>query len=165
MLTSAKFNADQHHGQQEEKNGIFTCTRPNCNICKSYLVPCDTFTMENGKQWEVKTHVTCRSKNVLYFQRCNFCTTVSNIGKTNDLRKRTNGHISSCRTGKGTDVFDKHVYQCNPCKRNNDNGNKEEGPYFKLWIIMEVDDYSKLLTYENYLHRCGYDTINRGKHE
>ena len=32
------------------------------------------------------------------------------IGKTNNLRKRMNGHISDSRHGNTTDKFDQHVY-------------------------------------------------------
>ncbi len=154
MLTSAKFSTNTY----VKENGIFHCNRSNCNICKDYLVECKSFAAENGFIWEIKSHITCHSMNVLYFQRCNYCNKVSNVGKTNNLRKRTNVHISSCRTGNGTDVFDKHVHQ-------HHEGKDEIGPYFKLWIFMEVGDPTKLLTYENYFHRRGFDTINRGKPE
>ena len=70
-----------------------------------------------------------------------------------------NVHISSCRLGETSDVFDKHVFSCN-------NGQVgPEGPFFKAWILMELDNTQKLLTYENHLQKCGYDTINYGKPE
>ena len=72
----------------------------------------------------------------------------------NSLRKRTNGHISCCRLGNSNDKFDNHVYKC---KKNDDE------PYFKLWVLMEVNDISKLLVYENHFHKRGMDTINKEK--
>ena len=69
-----------------------------------------------------------------------------------------NVHITSCRHGTGSDIFDQHVYQCN-------NGRQPEGPYFKLWVMMQLADATQLLTYENYFHRNGYDTLNYGKPE
>ena len=155
MLTSAKFNEAR---AENRPNGVFKCNRSNCDICKYYLQEGNTVTLENDITWEIRSHITCQSKNALYFQRCNFCTNVSNIGKTNILRSRTNNHISLCKSGKGTDVFDRHVYHCNK------DPNKS-GPHFKLWVLMELSDFSKLITYENYLHRIGGDTINRGKPE
>ena len=62
-----------------------------------------------------------------------------------------NNHISACRLGTSTDKFDNHVHNCND--------NKKE-PYFKLMILMEVNDINKLLTYEKSFHQKGYDTIN-----
>ena len=153
-LTSAKFISNTIPKQ----NGIFHCYRPNCDICNYYLISCKSFKTANGYEWEVRSHITCHSKNVIYFQRCNFCDYESNIGKTNHLRKRTNVHISSCRTGNGTDIFDRHVYHCHQ-------GKNKVGPFFKLWVFMEVDDDKKLLPYENYLQRRGFDTTNRGKPE
>ena len=154
LLTSAKFEEDQ---QKQKESGIFKCSDKKCKICKFYLQECREFKVENNVLWQVKSHLTCHSRNVIYFQRCNFCNKVSNIGKTNIFRKRTNNHISSCRRGSGTDIFDKHVFQCKK--------GKPDGPFFKIWIMMELDDFAKLLTYENHFHRLGYDTINRGKPE
>ena len=91
---------------------------------------------------------------MIYFQVCTGCKIVSNIGKTNDLRKRTNVHISSCRNGDSPDRFDNHVYAC----KKSDNE-----PYFNLWIFMEVNNVDKLLVYESYFHKKGYDTLNRDR--
>ena len=66
-----------------------------------------------------------------------------------------NNHISACRLGKSTDVFDNHVHKC--CYYNNSNNE----PFFKLTVMMEVNDVNKLLTYEKAFHQKGYDTINR----
>ena len=99
-------------------------------------------------------HITCNSKFVIYYQVCASCGIVSNIGKTNCLRKRMNVHISSCRLGNSNDVFDNHVFACKK-------DNKE--PYFKLWVLMEVNDIKKLLVYENYFHKRGMDTLNKEK--
>ena len=150
-LTRAKFDYDVIPSAQK---GIYKCHKLNCKICDLYLVECVEFKTANNEIWKVPTHITCNSKCVIYYQLCANCEIVSNIGKTNSLRKRTNGHISSCRLGNSNDIFDNHVFKC----KNND---KE--PYFKLWVLMEVNDISKLLVYENYFHKRGMDTINREK--
>lgn len=150
QLTSAKFDSSD---KIQNKKGIFKCKNPNCKICKLYLVECTSFKTAKGVIWEVPTFVTCNSKMVLYYQICMFCKTTSNIGKTNDLRLRTNNHISACRLGNSTDKFDNHVYHCNR--------EKKMEPYFKLMVLMEINDMNKLLVYENHLHKNGHDTINR----
>ena len=63
-----------------------------------------------------------------------------------------NNYLSACRLGTSTDKFDNHVYNC----KNNDSE-----PYFRLTILMEVNDVNKLLTYEKSFHPKGYDTINK----
>ena len=152
MLTTAKFESCEI---TNKNNGLYKCTDKRCKLCRLYIKECTSFITANGTEWHIKSHITCNSKLVLYFQRCASCDgIVSNIGKTNDLRLRMNNHISACRLGNSTDKFDNHVFNC---KMSND---KSE-PYFYLTIFMEVNDVNKLLVYENYLHTNGHDTINR----
>ena len=150
-LTSAKFDS---HEIPEKTNGIHKCPRPNCKICQLYLVECKEFPVSNNTIWKVPTHITCHSKYVIYYQICTECGVVSNIGKTNNLRARTNVHITSCRHGNTTDKFDSHVFNCKK---------KDIEPYFKLYIMIEVNDIDKLLVYEDYFHKRGMDTLNRNK--
>ena len=139
---------------QKKKNGIFRCKRPNCEICISYLQECTSFVTSNGKEWSVRTHITCRSKNVVYYLKCLSCDEATTYaGQTNNLRKRINNHISECKSGKTSDIFDKHVFVCNKQQRI---------PSFKLYVFLEVFDNSLLDSYENYIHRNRHDTMNRG---
>ena len=101
-------------------------------------------------------HAHCNSKNAIYYQVCNFCNKVSNIGKTDDIRDRTNNHISACKHGKSTDIFDNHVFACS--KKHNLSHTE---PFFKLYILMVLNDYNKLRNYERQLHLQGHDTINQ----
>ena len=121
-----------------------------------YLQKCKSFMTSSGKEWFVKCHVNCRSKNAIYFQICNFCNVTSNIGKTDDLRERTNNHISSCRNGTSSDIFDNHVFNCSKV-----NNVRHVEPYFKLYVLMVLNDYNKLLNYERKSHLEGHDTLNR----
>ena len=105
QITSAKFI---NTSTKKEESGIFCCKRSNCKLCRLYLQECKYFSTMKGK-WVVKCHVICNSKNVIYFQRCNFCNYECNIGKAENIRLRQNNHMSSCRNGTGTDLFDKHV--------------------------------------------------------
>ena len=131
---------------------ITRCSDKRCKICISYLQTDSTFTLASGKVWNVKCKMTCNSKNVIYFLKCNQCDgNVSYIGKTNNLRLRTNQHISTCRTGRGSDIFDQHVHNCTD--------NLSE-PYFKLFLLLSLNNEQSLIPYETHFHSLGYDTMN-----
>ena len=152
LLSSSKFPRSQPD-QSPNAVPITKCKDKRCKICAQYLQCVDSFVASNGKTWYVKSKMSCTSQNVIYFLSCNRCDgAVTYIGKTVNLRKRTNGHISSCRTGKGSDIFDRHVYNCN--------GKPLEEPFFKLFLLLTTHEHS-LLTYESHLHSLGYDTMNR----
>ena len=85
--------------------------------------------------------------------------TWTNTGKTNDFRLRLNNHISACRLGGSTDVFDNHVYECR--RKHGPAGDVE--PFFKVYAFFTVKDEASLETYERELHRKSYDTINKPK--
>ena len=85
---------------------------------------------------------------------CDGKTTYTGKAKTT-LRARTNNHITCCRNGTGTNIFDQHVFKCgtvNKCLK---------PPYFKVYAFMRLSTEEKLLTYERNLHRKGYDTMNK----
>ena len=148
-LTSAKFDTIN---KSRKPKGIFKCDNKKCKICKLYMVECKSFKLANNEIWEVPTHITCQSTKVIYFQICTGCDHESNIGKTNNFRLRTNNHISACRLGTSTDKFDNHVYNCKKDRSE---------PYFKIMILMEVNEVEKLLVYEESFHKRGFDTINK----
>ena len=78
----------------------------------------------------------------------------SYTGKTVSLRARVNNHISSCRNGTGSNIFDIHVHKygiANNCLK---------APYFKLFAFMRVTAESNLLPMKKYLHMKKYDTMN-----
>ena len=83
---------------------------------------------------------------VLYFLTCLGCNRVSKVGKTNCMRPRINDHISESKSGYTIDIFDKHVFLCKK---------DHTEPVFKLNILMEVDDYDKLLVYEDFFSQAG----------
>ena len=56
------------------------------------------------------------------------------------MRKRMNNHISCCRLGTGTNIFDRHVYFCKTEK----NMNK---PFFKIYAYMTITNEEDLCTY------------------
>ena len=137
-----------------QPNGVFACLDPRCKIHNLYLVQCSTFTLANGTIWKVPTHITCNSKKVIYFLKCNTCDWFSYLGKTNILRKRTNNHISCGKSGKGKNRADKHFFVCNK---------DHQEPLFQLYVLMELNDYDKLRVYEDDFHKRGFDTCNSYK--
>ena len=151
QITSATFISDE---KKTKENGIFCCKRPNCKICQMYLQECKSFNTKKG-EWLVKSHAHCNSKNVIYFQICNFCNHECNLGKADEIRARTNNHISCSKNGTGTVLFDKHCYEC-PRQR----GITPSEPYFKLYIMMVLNDFKKLRAAERNLHLQNHDTIN-----
>ena len=151
QITNAPFITDD----KKSISGIFCCKRPNCKICKLYLQECKSFETNNGS-WAVKCYAHCNSMNVLYFQLCNFCNKESNIGIAANIRQRQNNHISSCKSGNGSDIFDIHVYNC---ARQEGHTTPTE-PVFKLYIMMVMSDYQKLRSMERHLHLNNFDTMN-----
>lgn len=161
LITGAKFQDEAIPPRPSITNttpGLFaSCTDPRCKLCSlGYIQQCTSFQCANGKMWEIKSHIDCNSKNIIYFLVCNMCNSVSNTGKTEQkFRGRMNDHICKCKSGKGTDKFDKHVHECgirNNCLK---------PPYFKIYAFMALSTPDLLLTYESYFHRNGYDTMNR----
>ena len=130
-----------------------------CELCSlGYIIECESFTTSNGIEWEIKSHINCNTKNVLYFLTCAKCKGVrkeTKTGKTfTTLRARMNTHRSHCRTGRTSDVFDRHVHEC--MKLNNDFSE----PLFEIWAFMKLSKHDKLIAYEQEFHKRKYATIN-----
>ena len=134
-----------------------TETDQRCKLCfLDYIQPCTSFVCSNGKIWEIRAHINCNTRNVLYFLVRNMCGIETYSGKTwQKLRGRVNDHICKCKSGKGSNKFDKHVHECGK-----KHGNLRP-PYFKVYAFMALGSRDLLETYEKFLHRNGYDTLNR----
>ena len=162
LVTSTSYNDPDNHPNTNFANaGLYAeCTDKRCNLCyKGYIQQCSSFITANGETWTIKSHINCNSKNVLYYLKCNMCKTdiiESNTGKTETrLRDRMNNHISDTRTGRTTDKFDLHVHQCGI------NNHCLKPPFFKVYAFMKFTSSRKLITYERYLHKKRYDTMNK----
>ena len=148
-LTKAEYN----RSNPRKENGIFRCSNQRCKLCKLYLQPVKSFSTANGYEWIIRSHITCNSFNVCYYLECVSCDgQVTYTGKTNIIRKRLNVHISSCRTGNTSNTFDLHVFKCGK--------NPKCEPYFCVYAFVALSDPKYLLTYESYLHRQKFDTLN-----
>ena len=160
-LTKAAFTSAPRQNEQdkeETEKGLFRCGSSKCKLCQLYIQPCKSFITQNGEEWFIKSKINCNSLNVIYWLKCMKCDgkkdVTTNTGKTFDLRERMNNHISACRNGGSSDLFDEHVFQC---KQKHPDPDME--PYFHIYTFMTVRK-ENLLTYENHLHRKGYDSIN-----
>ena len=152
QLTSAKF--DSNMISSDLAPGAYKCKHPGCKICAMYLEECQTVTGNNDVVWHIQSRITCHSRKVVYYLICLGCDKFSKVGKTNCLRDRTNNHISESKSGETTDIFDRHVYSCKK---------DHLEPLFKLYVLMEVNHYDKLLVYEDFFHKQGFDVCNRKK--
>jgi hypothetical protein len=159
-ITSTRFNCNENRDNTTNNRpppGIFAECRESsgCQICSlGYIHECSSFTTSNGKVWEIRSHINCNSKNVLYFLTCLKCNQVTKTGKTISIfRLRINNHRSNCRTGRTSDVFDKHVHEC--MKKNN----SFTEPYFAIRAFMTLASDKKLMTYEDVFHKRNYSTI------
>ena len=65
-----------------------------------------------------------------------------------------NNHISCCRLGTGSNIFDRHVYLCKTEKNMNE-------PFFEIYAYMIIKDEEDLCTYEKFLHGKSYHTMNK----
>ena len=139
-LTKAAFYSNE---PEIVTNGIFKCQDARCKLCRLYIVECDSFIMSNNEQWEIRSHITCNSENVIYYLKCASCQfTETYIGKTVEMRSRMNNHITGCRHGNSTDKFDNHVYNCRLIH------NENNEPYFQLLALLKLPTDKLLLTYE-----------------
>ena len=136
--------------------GLTKCKDKRCDICKIYIKEESSFMTANWTNWKMKCNANCQSLNVLYYLVCNFCKITSYIGKTGNLRERHNNHVTGCRYGKSSNQFDRHVNRCAKMMKMDFNE-----PFFELHILMTVNDYDKLLSYEFKLHSKSLDTMNR----
>ena len=134
--------------------------RQTLQTCLLYLNEGNSFVMSHKMTWELRSFVTCRDINVIYYLKCNMSDHKETYnGKTVGdnvvgFKSRINQHISDCGTGNFTCKFFILVYHCvmkNKCLKE---------PYFELNIITKLKDSRQLEFYENHFYKKGYDIIN-----
>ena len=161
ILTRASFNTPSIGPSPNLPNGLVKCGRDICKFCRLYIQECTSFLCSNGETFEIRTHIHCNSINVLYWLKCIWCKDPpieTYTGKTkNEFRIRNNNHVTGCRLGTSSDMFDNHVYECR--KKHGASGDIE--PFFHVYAFYTVKDEQSLITHEKHLHSKGYDTMNR----
>ena len=154
ILTTAKFNSEENPSLPGP-HGITLCNNRQCKLCRSYLQPVDSFLTSNGTFWSIRSHVTCKSKNIVYFLSCNLCEgRATYIGQTTNLRQRMNNHISESRTGISPCTFPRHIFSCGAKNKN------LKEPFFKVFAFMQLKDPRLLLSHEEKLIKAGHATLN-----
>ncbi len=154
LLTSAKFVSNPTTSVKQMP-GIFLCNRKICKLCSLYLQSGKTFQTSNGTTWDIRCHITCKSKSVVYFLSCNCCNgQTTYIGQTTNFRQRMNNHISESRNGVSSCIFPQHVHKCGTLNKN------LQEPFFKINVFMELKDPKLLTQYEEKLFRAGHAVLN-----
>ena len=147
--------------KSDNTTGVFKCKDKRCKICALYLMEGNEFKLSNNKTWYIRSMITCHSVNVIYFLTCNMCNNETYIGKTigdtkhgRGFKVRMNQHISESRTGESSCKFPNHVYNCgikNNCLIE---------PFFKINVMISLNEPDKLETMESSFQISGYDTLN-----
>ena len=157
-VTKAAFTSQPPTISTTQRNGLFKCNNVRCKLCSLYIQECTSFKTYNGYEWQIRCPINCNSVNVLYYLKCTWCNVETTYtGKTNNMRLRINNHITACRHGDSTDKFDIHVYQC---RQKHENSNE---PFFEIYAFLTVNNEQSLLTYEDYLHKRGFHSMNKPK--
>ena len=147
LLSKAIFNTDTNNFIQPK--GLFKCTDKRCKIYSLYVNEDNSFVMSNNMRWELRSHVTYRDINVIYYLKCSMCD-----HKEMYAGKTVGDNVVAFECRINEDISDVHVYHCamkNKCLKE---------PYFQLNIMMKLKDSRQLEFYENHFHKKGYDTIN-----
>ena len=116
MLSKARLNTDTNNFIQLKE--LFKCTDKRFKICLLYVNEGNSFVMSNNMRWELRSHVTCRDINVIYYLKCNMCDHKETyIGKTVGdnvvgFKNRISPNISDCRTGTSTCKFPIRISLC-----------------------------------------------------
>ena len=152
QITRAEFVTNPQNPQ--DQGGLYKCKSKKCVLCRDYIQECRSFFTASNTQWHIRSTITCNSRNVIYHLRCLCCNRkVSYTGRTVNLRYRMNNHISECRTGNTTDIFDRHVFKCRQ-------SSSREEPYFEILAFIRLKESYQLTSYEKHFHSLRYDTMN-----
>ena len=95
----------------DEPPGFFPCFK--CDTCrhsektKGFRSPWD------GRRWQIRQHITCRTKAVIYLLRCRIHPDLWYVGSTKDLRRRWAGHKSDVKLKRTSRCkMAEHVHTC-----------------------------------------------------
>ncbi len=93
--------------------GSTPCNSRRCKCCAEIVI-CNSFKSKStGRQYNIKTQMTCRSKNLVYLISCKRCE-LQYVGETEQaLHMRMNGHRSDIRTKKVEKPVAAHFCQAN----------------------------------------------------
>ena len=113
-LTKAEFTSEEPSSQHETQT-VTKCQEARCGTCE-IIIPGKTITFKNGKKWEIKTAMNCKSTNIIYAIICPKCESFY-IGQTEHLRKRVTVHREQINHERYRHLLvSKHIMKCNAGK-------------------------------------------------
>ena len=69
MLSKARLNTDTNNFIQPKR--LFKCTDKRLKICLLHVNEDISFVMSINMRWKLRSHVTFRDNNVIYYLKCN----------------------------------------------------------------------------------------------
>ena len=88
------------------------CEESRCGTC-NVLITGDSITFNNGKQWQIKSAMNCKSRNIIYAIICTKCNNLY-VGQTENLRKRVTLHKEQIQHEEYRQVkVSEHLPKCN----------------------------------------------------
>lgn len=91
----------QSRDVQPEKKGFFPCNK-KCDTCKHSEQVTEFRCPWDGRCWQVRDHITCDTKNVIYVLKCCVHPDVWYVGSTTNLKRRWGNHKSDIKLKKLT---------------------------------------------------------------
>jgi len=92
--------------------GVSKCNTPRCGTC-NIIIEGKSFTFKNGFRFEIRTDMTCKSRNVIYAVICKRCSEFY-IGQTGcELRQRVTVHRQQTRNENVRFLHvNEHIHRC-----------------------------------------------------
>ena len=87
-----------HFSLEKPTTSISRCHESRCGTC-DIMITGNSITLKNGKHWQIKTAMDCKSKNVIYIIICPECESFY-VGQIKNLRKRVTLHKEQIKHGE-----------------------------------------------------------------
>ena len=124
-LTNAKFTS-----VISELKTVNQCKEARCGTC-DIIITGHNITFKNGKKWEIKSSMSCKSRNVIYVIICVECNSFY-VGQTEYLRNRVTLHREQINHERYRHLaVSEHLAQCSKGK-------------FKIMPIYQCENMNRL---------------------
>lgn len=104
MLAPSKAcnSVNNHQASPTLSAGCFKCTK-TCDLCRRSFIQSSSFTsFATGKTYQIKEHLTCDSKGVIYLASCYKCRLQYVGSTTTSFKVRFRNHKSTMKNNKRT---------------------------------------------------------------
>ena len=142
------------HGPKLEP-GYFTCQAKKCDTCKHGKNTKSITSPWDGRTWNIRQHLTCSSKNVIYVLKCKIHPKLLYVGSTKNLKSRWANHKSDTKLKKNT--------KCTVSKQVNTlpHPDSKDLDYLEIIAIDSVQEEQSLLRKEIFWI-CNLGTLFQG---